>query len=179
MTESKIGKSPEGKLHYPNLFEARVNPLNGRSEYSTVLVFNADADLSDLKRIISDAIKEKWGGKIPDGFRSPLRKGNEDRAGKEDYEDKIFVNIKSQFKPGVVNHKVEPILDPTEIYSGCYAKATVTAYSYDMMGNKGVSLSLQNVQKTRDGEPLAGSRNSAESEFEPVGGSETEGDFLV
>jgi len=180
MSESKVAKTPEGRFQYPNLLEARLNKLNGKLEFGVVLIFDEDADISDLRRIVSEAAKSKFGDKVPAGFRSPFRKGDEDRIGKEEYAGKIFVNLKSQFKPGVVNHKVEPIVDPTEIYSGCYGKATVTAYSYDKMGNKGVSLSLQNVQKTRDGEPLAGSRMNAESEFEPVSqGQLANEEFLI
>jgi len=182
MTEnnSKVAKTPEGRMQYPNLLEARKNDLNGRMEFGVVLIFDQNADMNDLKRVITNVAKEKWGDKLPEGFRSPLRQGNVDRVGKDEYVDKVFINVKTQYKPGIVNHNVEPIMDPTEIYSGCYGKATVTAYAYDKMGNRGVSLSLQNIQKTRDGEPITGSRITAEAEFEPIAGANSSDEgFLV
>jgi hypothetical protein len=56
-------------------------------------------------------------------------------------------------------------MDKADLYSGCYLRATVTAYAYTHGGNKGVSFSLQNLQKVRDGEPLSMSANKAENDF--------------
>jgi hypothetical protein len=52
-------------------------------------------------------------------------------------------------------------------FSGCYARASLVAFAYDKMGNKGVSFALQNIQKTRDGEPFSG-RKKAEDEFDAI-----------
>jgi len=74
----------------------------------------------------------------------------------------------------VVDNKVQPILDQSEVYSGCYGRVSVTFYAYNSNGNKGIAAGLGNVQKLRDGEPL-GSRANAKDEFEAV---EAEDDFL-
>lgn len=163
--------TPEARVNFPNLFVSRRNDLSGKDEFSVVLIFDKSADLAILRNAVQSAIRGKWGDNKPQGLRSPFRNGSVDREGKLEYEDKIFINAKSQYKPGVVDHNVNDIIDAQEIYSGCYGRATLTCYAYDRMGNKGVSFGLRNFQKLRDGEPIAGSRVKAEDEFEPVADS--------
>ncbi len=75
-----------------------------------------------------------------------------------------FVSAKSKSKPGIVDSDRETIIDQSEFYSGCFARATVSAYAYDYMGNKGVSFNLLNVQKLDDGEPFS-ARSRPEDDF--------------
>lgn len=67
--------------------------------------------------------------------------------------------------PGVLNEKKERVTNPTDIYSGMYGKVHIQLYPYDTAGNAGIGVSLQNVMKTRDGDPLGGSRKKAEDVF--------------
>lgn len=173
MSQAERILSPEGRVNFPNLFEARRNDLSGKDEFSVVLIFDKNADLSALKAAVMAAIEKKWGVNKPSGLRSPFRSGSVDREGKPEYEDKVFISAKSKYQPSVVDYNVKEIIDPKEIYSGCYGRASLTCYAYDMMGNKGVSFGLRNFQKTRDGEPIAGSRVNAEDEFEPVANADT------
>lgn len=69
--------------------------------------------------------------------------------------------------------KVQPILDQSEVYSGCYGKISVTFYGYNSNGNRGIAAGLGNIQKLRDGESLGG-RTSAADDFQ----TEDEDDFL-
>ena len=68
-------------------------------------------------------------------------------------------------KPGVVDASCQPILDPTEIYSGIYGRVGVDFFPYNFAGKQGVGCSLVNVQKLADGEPLGAARSSAEDDF--------------
>lgn len=65
----------------------------------------------------------------------------------------------------VVDLNLQPILDATQIYSGMYANVGVTFFGYNAPQNKGIGVALDNVQKTADGEPLGGTRASAEDDF--------------
>lgn len=65
----------------------------------------------------------------------------------------------------VVDLNLQPILNATEIYSGMYANVGVTFFGYNAPQNKGIGVTLDNVQKTADGEPLGGTRASAEDDF--------------
>lgn len=124
--------------------------------------------------IISKDDKGKWGGKIPANLKMPLRDGDTDRPEDEAYENSMFLNANSKQAPQVVDKRVQPILDQSEVYSGCYGNVSITFYAYNSNGNKGIAAGLGNVQKLRDGEPL-GSRVNAQDEFEAM---DADDDFL-
>ena len=174
--------TPNFRASYPKLFKAEVNKLSGKQEYSVVALFKKGEDLSALKKAAEACIIEKLGAdksKWPKNLRSPFRdqadkmKDGEMPEGHE--EGAIFMNLKTQQKPGVVDQNVQPMLDESELYAGCVCRATVRPYYYDQAGNRGVAFGLQNVQKVADGEPLGGSRASATAEFAPVEGVEEAG----
>jgi hypothetical protein len=174
--------TPEFRVSYANVFAAVKNDLNGKMEYSVVAIFPKGADLAPLKAAAEKAIAEKLGpdkAKWPANLRHPFRKCKErwqTKDGKEvipaGYEDgeATFITLKSTQRPGVVDASVTDIIDTVGFYSGCYARASVRAFYYDQKGNKGVSFGLQNIQKTRDGDPLGG-RARPSDEFEAVAGS--------
>lgn len=72
-------------------------------------------------------------------------------------------------RPGVVDAGGNPILDPTEIYSGIWGRVSVDFFPYNFAGKQGVGCSLCNVQKLADGEPLGASRPSAADDFGATG----------
>jgi len=175
--------TPNFRASYPKVFKAELNSLSGKQEYSVVALFKKGEDLSPLKKAAEALLVEKLGAdkaKWPKNLRIPFRdqadkmKDGQLPAGHE--EGAIFMNLKSQQKPGVVNQNVEAIIDETEFYAGCVCRATVRAYYYDQKGNRGIAFGLQNLQKVADGEPLGASRVSATNEFAPVETADAEGD---
>ncbi len=168
--------TPMFRMNYPFLFKPRVNSMNGNEEYSLTALFPKGADLTRLRAKIEEVIQEKWGSKRPANLRMPLRQCEDKVKVNEDGEESLpngyeadghFANLKNSRKPGVVDTSVSPILDETEIYSGCWALASVNPFAYDIKGSRGVSLSLVNVQKLNDGDALAG-RSRPEDDFKPV-----------
>lgn len=156
----------------------KMNSLSGKLEYSLEALFSPDTDLTELKNAAKEVLIEKWGedkAKWPKKLRSPFKKQG-DRTkeidGKtilpEPYVDGAeYLSLKSSQKPGLVNEKVDDIIDESEFYAGCYARATINVYAYDQAGNRGVAFGLGNIQKVKDGEPL-GSRTRAQDDFAPV-----------
>lgn len=164
--------TPIFRASFVNVFTPRKNEQSGKDEYSIKMIFDKDEDFTDLKKIIQEAIRNKWGTNPPKGLKMPLKNGNESDLDKypED-EDKIIANAKTLLAPpGVVDAQIQPIIDPKEVYSGCYMRATLTAYAYDKGGGKGVAFGLQNLMKVKDGEPLT-SRATAESDFAAFAGA--------
>lgn len=170
--------TPVFRVSYPNVFKAKINELSGQAEYSLVALFKKGEDLSVLKAAAQAAMEKKWGtdkGKWPKTLRSPFRDQGErakESDGKttlpEGYEEgAIFINLKSKERPGLVDQKVQDIIEETEFYAGCFARAKVNAYAYDAKGNKGVSFGLQNLQKVKDGDSLSG-RTKAQDDFAPI-----------
>lgn len=159
--------TPEFRVSFPVVFKPRSatndNGDAGTPKYSITMLFAKDADLSKLKAAAQAAAKEKWGDKIPKNLRSPFRDQGEKEL--EGYvEGAVFINATSLQKPGLVDRNREDIIDETEFYAGCYARATLRAFAYDKKGNRGVAFGLNNVQKLRDGESLSG-RTRAQDDF--------------
>ena len=121
-----------------------------------------------------DGKTRKWGGKIPPNLKLPLRDGDIDRPEDEAYADSYFFNANSRQAPQVVDKNVQPILDQSEVYSGCYGRISVNFYGFNNNGNRGIAAGLGNIQKLRDGESLGG-RTNAEDDFDAV---DVEEDFL-
>lgn len=163
--------TPVFRASFVNIFTPRLNKLSGKEEYSVKMIFPKDADFTDMKDIVQEAIREKWGTNPPKNLKLPFKDGNAgDTERYPEDKDKIICTAKTMIAPpGVVNRQCQPIMDPKEVYSGCYMIATVTAYAYDNIA-KGVAFGLQNLMKYEDGEPLV-SRASAEDDFASFAGA--------
>ncbi|WP_315069655.1 DUF2815 family protein [uncultured Clostridium sp.] len=168
------------RLSYAHLFEPHAID-GGTPSYSvSVLIPKSDTDtLKAIKEATDQAKKDgasKWGGKIPSSLKTPLHDGDVDRAEDESYAGCYFLNANSKKqKPGIVGANGAPIMDATEVYSGCYGRLTLNFYAFNTNGNKGIACGLGNVQKLEDGEPLSGFTR-AEDDFEAV--ETAEDDFL-
>jgi len=160
------------RFSYVNIFKARSFRQGQDEKYSICLLINKKdkATLSKIKAAIEAAkkqgIADKWGGKLPGNLKLPLRDGDAERADEaEEYEGMFFLNANSNQKPGIVDADLNEVLDPTEVYSGCYGRASINFFPFNSNGNKGIAVGLNNIQKLEDGEALGASRASAEDDF--------------
>lgn len=155
--------------------------INGGAEkYSvSVLIPKDDKEtLSAINDAIDAAIEEgiaKFGGKKPNraAIKLPLRDGDVERDD-EAYKGHYFINANSKTAPQIVDRAVKPILERSEVYSGCYARVSLNFFAFNSNGNKGIACGLGNIQKVRDGEPLGG-RTTAADDFATL----DEDDFLA
>lgn len=165
------------RFSYLHCWEANAVD-GGELKYSvSAIIPKSDTEtIEKIKAAIEQAKKDslsKWGGKIPANLKLPLRDGDIDRLEDEAYADSYFFNANSRQAPQVVDKNVQPILDQSEVYSGCYGRISVNFYGFNNNGNRGIAAGLGNIQKLKDGEPLGG-RANAEDDFEAV----EEEDFL-
>lgn len=159
------------RFSYLNCFEAKsINGSEPKYSLSAIIPKSDKATVAKIKAAIEAAKAEgkdsKWQGKIPANLKYPLRDGDEDRPEDPNYENCYFINANSKQRPGVVDKNVQEILDPEEVYSGCYGKISVNFYAFNTNGNKGIAAGLGNIQKLKDGERLGGGKSRAEDEFE-------------
>lgn len=146
---------------------------NGKQEpkYSVRALFPPTTNLGDLKKEASQAAKDKWGDNIPKSLRSPFRTNNQldnPVPGVDDDWIVMTFSAPADKRPGIVNAKIQDIIDEVEVYSGAWFRAQVRAYAYDNDGNKGVAFGLQNIQKVKDDEPLGAGRTPANKAFGAV-----------
>lgn len=176
--------TPEAALSYPHLFEA-----DEKGKFSVALVFPAGTDLKPLKQAALNVVVEKFGKtKAAEMLKKGVFRleGGPHHSIRTDVEAKGypegtvgFINARGNQRPGIVGvfpdtskpkndrgqHPPLPITDPTEVYAGVIARASVTPYWYDVDGNRGVAWGLNNIQILRDGDRLDG-RVKAEDEFD-------------
>lgn len=155
---------------------AAVNGGEPKYSVSAIIDKKDTKTINAIKAAIEQAKKDsvsKWGGKVPANLHLPLRDGDIDRPDDEAYAGCYFFNANSRQAPQVVDAKVQPIIDQSEVYSGCYGKISVTFYGYNANGNRGIAAGLGNIQKLKDGESLGGRSNAAD-DFQ----TEDDEDFL-
>lgn len=175
------------RLSFPALFSPKAIGDNDNAKYGATLLIDK-SDKENLKKIhqaVEAAVEEgktkKFEGKVPRKWRNePLRDGDDEKDTEKypEFEGTYFITARSNNAPQVVDNQVEPILDQSEVYSGCYVNVTVSSFPYNFEGTKGISWGLGNVQKVKDGEPLGGGGEKAENEFEAFE-SEDDGDDLL
>lgn len=144
----------------------------GGDKYSLVAIISkSDAQTLETIQSAIDYVKEKsvekWGGRIPPNWHSPLHDGDLDKPDNPVFKDSYFLNAKCRQPPEIIDQNVEPIKNPRDLYSGCYGNISLTFYSYNCGGNKGIGVWLGNIQKVSDGPKLNGCI-SASAEFRPV-----------
>lgn len=180
----------EVRLSYAHLFEPYSNRSDIDPKFSTVILIpkSDKATRAALDRAEKEAIKQGLAqSKFTDKdiklnkIGSIIHDGDEeaDLENNPEYEGHWYMTVSSQAdrRPQIVDRALNPILDPTEVYSGCYARVSIGAFPYSVNGNKGVSFGLRNVQKLRDGEPLGG-RTRAEDDFDALDDDGTEDNLL-
>lgn len=161
----------QGRLSYAHLWEPHSVPGVNNPKYSVaVLIPKSDRkSVEAVKAAVEAAFAEgiarfpkEWRGKRPVEKTPCLRDGDEldDPA----YAGHIYFNASSKTKVPVLNRQKMMILDPEEIYSGCYGLVSVNFFPYATGGNNGVSCGLNAVLKTADGERL--SQRMAEKDFD-------------
>lgn len=160
------------RLSYVQIFSKRSFTEGTDAKYS-LCVLVPKKDTKTLKKIqaavkaaAEEGISTKFNGKKPSNMHMPLRDGDEERADEApEYKGMYFFNCKSDRKPGIVDKDRNEILDPDEVYSGCWGRVSVNFYPYSVNGNKGVAVGLNNVQKLKDDQRLGGAAASAEDDF--------------
>ena len=155
------------RLSYEHVWEpASVNGSNPKYSVSLIIPKSDTKTITAINQAIDNAIRDgaaKFGGKIPPkgALKLPLRDGDTERED-EAYRDAYFINANSTTAPQIVDRSVQPILDRSEVYSGCYARVSINFYAFNSNGNRGIACGLGNIQKVRDGEPLGGKTSAAD-----------------
>ena len=180
MVEMNSTKVVTGKVRFSfvNLFEAKAFGEGTDAKYSVMLLIPKSdvGTITRMRKAIDVAAQKglatKFAGKMPAVLKTTLKDADKDT----DQDGELFadkwpetaghyvINVSSRTQPQVVDAALNPIINPTEVYSGCYGRASINFFAYNNNGNKGISAGLNNVQKLEDGEPL-GSFSTAEQDF--------------
>lgn len=156
---------------YVNVFEPTAMNEGDTPKYNIcVLIPKSDTATIDKIEKAIEAAKEAGkakladkNGRIPANLKLPLRDGDEERPDDPAFEDHYFINANSMRQPSIVDRSLNPIMSRDEFYSGCYGRASINFYAFNV-SSKGIAAGLNNLQKLEDGEMLAGG-STAEEDF--------------
>jgi hypothetical protein len=158
------------RLSFPALFEPKPVSKSKPNDlkYQAAILIPKSVSLKPFVDCVKAAMKEMWGEQVKLPARSNPIKSCDDKE-LSGYEDGWhYINAKSGYAPGVVDQRLQDIIDPDAIYPGCWCRFHLQAFAWDHPeGGRGVSFSLQSVQKVRDDDRLDG-RVSASAVFDPV-----------
>jgi hypothetical protein len=169
-------------LHEPHL--PRGSAADAKPTYQLTALLPPGYDMSDLMRIALAAATKAFGegaarmlkaGAIKSPFRSQAEKAAEGKEGFSEHPDAKYINVKSERQPGVIDQRMQKILDPSKVYGGCSCNVQVNCFAWNHpTGGKGLSFGLQNVQLVREGPHLGGGANpDPKSVFKPLAMPET------
>jgi hypothetical protein len=178
MANSPRIKSPEGRASYAFVFTPRPDKDPTKApRYSMSLLIPKDSPaLPDFKAAAKAVGVAEFGASFVDMVKAgrlkwPFRDGDLEPDKGPEYKGHVFLNMRNDRKPTVLDRKCQEIIDPAEFGSGDYCFVTGQFFAYDKNGNKGVSFSLGNIQKVRNGERLDNTVD-ARTEFDALPGGD-------
>lgn len=156
------------RLSFVNLFEPKAMKEGDTPKYSvTAIIPKSDTKTIEAIKAAIQAAAENgaqrhFGGRVPTNVNNTFKDGDTetDDLGElqknkyPEYANSYYIRLSTKFKPKVLDANRQEIIDPTEIYSGCYGRVSMTFFAYSGDGKRDVSASLNNVMKLEDGEPL-------------------------
>ena len=164
--------TPVGRASFPAVFVPRAFGDQAPKYALTLLLPKDDPAvekwIKETKALCGNVAKEKWGENMPKKLHSPFRDGDEESYG--GYAGHWFIRASndSKHRPQVVrklrNGTFEPLLEE-DFYGGCYCIMSISVYAFDRPEKKGVTFSLQNVMKVRDGEPFGAGASKPADDF--------------
>ena len=168
-----ITKVITGKVRfcYVNVFEPTAMNEGDTPKYNICILISKD-DVATVDKINKAVAAAKEAGKaklvdkngrIPANLKLPMRDGDVERPDDPAFENCYFINANSLRQPSIVDRHLNPILSRDEFYSGCYGRASINFYAFNVT-SKGIAAGLNNLQKLEDGEALTGG-STAEEDF--------------
>lgn len=163
----------EVRISYEHLLKPYAQQPGAEEKYSATILIPKN-DVATKQRLdaavqaaISEGVTSKWGGVRPPQPSVPIHDGDGLRPNGEAFGEECkghwVMTASSKQRQDVVDMSMNPIIEPSEIYSGMYARVCLNFFAYNSNGKKGIGCGLGPVQKTRDGEPLGGRVSAAEA----------------
>lgn len=151
----------------PKVGKARKDGSLPPPRYGSMVIFPKSDKITEMN--LRNAIQEAFiegkamlgikGDKMPYGTTIPIHDGDLERPEDPACANSWFFNCSSNSRPEVCDRKLQIIQDPDEIYSGMYARVSITIKAYNNEG-KGITAYLNNIQKVGDGDRLDGKSGS-------------------
>lgn len=166
--------TPIFKVSYPHVFKPSQIEGSKNAQYSIEMLFDKEkTPLSTFTKVIHAACVEKWGpdkAEWPEGIKSPVKDGDKPQGKKRELRPEakgcwiVRASTSAEYqKPAVVGRDAtQVIIDESDFYAGCFARAAVKAHAYSFADKDGVKFILDMVQKVKDGDRIGGRKPAHE-----------------
>jgi hypothetical protein len=160
----------EFRVSHPHVFKPTSVNNSPNLNYSIEMLFDkTTTDLSLLQGPLKAAIVGKWGpnkSDWPTPLKMPIRDGDKpygkNKEVKPEHKGMWVVRASSSAeysKPHVVGRDPTVKLEnESDLYPGCYARASLKAHAYTFADKDGVKFVLDAVQFIRDGKAMGGKK---------------------
>lgn len=163
----------EVRISYEHLLKPYAQQPGAEEKFSaTILVPKSDVATKQrldaaVQAAITEGVSSKWGGVRPPQPPTPIHDGDGLRPNGEEFGPECkgcwVMTASSKQRQDIVDMNMNSIIEPTEVYSGMYARVCLNFFAYNSNGKKGIGCGLGPVQKTRDGDPLGGRITASEA----------------
>lgn len=173
------------RFSYLNVYEPADRNNDGNPKYSaTILIDKNDKDsIAKINQAIKAAEQEgkekKFEGKIPPKVPNPIHDGDgvKQNSGEEygpECKNHLVLTATSRADnpPGLIAGQDRHPAERGEIKSGDYGYVSLNFAPYNFQNKKGIGAYLNNIFKTKDGEPLGVQRTTPEEDFKDLIGIE-------
>lgn len=151
------------RLSFPSLFAHEQYAGEDTGKFAaTFLIAKSDTKtVAAIEAACKQALIEKFGDKIPKGFKLPIVDGDDKEY--QGYADHFSIKASTKKRPTLVNRDKTPIVEEDGIlYGGCYVNASLDIWVMDNSYGKKVLASLNAIQFVKDGEAFASGSNGAD-----------------
>lgn len=166
------------RLSYVHLTQPHASQQGAEPKYSvTLLIPKTDpatyqACMQAIEAAAQQGVAGSWNGVRPPNLPIPLHDGDGMKETGMPYGGECrgcwVMTASSKQKPQVWSIATGgEILNPSEIYSGMYARVSIRFFPYSTPQKRGVGCGLNNVLKIQDGEPLT-ARSTAAQDFADI-----------
>ncbi len=162
MTTVKIENA---RLSFPALFTPSAFEGSDNLKYSAVFILDKESDgeeIKNLRTIVSDLAKEKWGQKQPKKLFVSLQDG--DTLDRAEYQGKYIVKANNRKRVPVIDKDLSALVEEDgRPMAGDFVHAKVRFYAWSSgSAFSGVLCSLEAVQFAREGERFGGGGSALE-----------------
>ena len=155
-------------MSFPSLFKHEIYAGEDTGKFAaTFLIAKSDTKaIKSIEDACAASLKEKYGDKVPKGFKMPLVDGDDkDYNG---YLDHVCIKASTKKRPTLDNRDKTPIVEEDNIlYGGCYVNASIDIWIMDNSYGKKVLASLNAIQFVKDGESF-GTKSDGADDFEDL-----------
>jgi hypothetical protein len=163
--------TPYATLSFPHLFTPEPRSEGSEPVYSCVLLFAPEAQKSDEYKAMQAAVAALAAEKFPNVPIKNILLPFKD-AGQKTYSGyepgMSYISPWSKSKPGIVDVRLQDVLDPAEVWAGQLVRAHLAPFSWTNSGKRGISFGLQHLQLIKRDAPRIDGRTPAKRAFTAV-----------